>query len=161
MAEVEKKEASPSSSTLNAQDHVEKQQSGYATDADVMPRERLNAMFENPLGGISKQQLFADVDEYAFARLADLQSSIDRRTDFAISSACPSIMSPFARELWWLRILTTLRLSMSSVMRIGDISSVNTRINGPSREPFTILYDCNGSDPVLDDQSNDTDRTER
>ena len=65
MAETEKKEeeGSPSSSTLNGHEHVEKREAGYAADAEVMPRDRLNAMFENPLGGISKQQLFADVDE--------------------------------------------------------------------------------------------------
>ena len=67
MAETEKKEGSPSSSTLNGHDHVEKRQPSYAADADAMPRDRLNAMFENPLGGISKQQLFSNVDEYAYS----------------------------------------------------------------------------------------------
>ena len=99
MSAAEKKDGSPSSSTLHGQDGVEKQSSGYATDADAMPRDRLNAMFENPLDGIPKEQLFADVDEYATAKLVGLRSSIDNRTDFATSSACPSTTSPSAKEL--------------------------------------------------------------
>ena len=67
MASSEKKASSPSSSDFGgATEHVEKNEKvgGYAADADVVPRSRLNALFENPLAGIPRDQLFKDVDEF-------------------------------------------------------------------------------------------------
>ena len=63
---AEKKESSPSSSTLNGPEHNEKEKrvpsfSGGSLDVS---RNKLNAVFENPLGGIPKDQLMRDVDEF-------------------------------------------------------------------------------------------------
>lgn len=59
---------SPGSSTFAAgTEHVEKKNDnvgGYVADTEVVPRSKLNALFENPLAGISKEQLFEDVDEF-------------------------------------------------------------------------------------------------
>ena len=62
MSDAEK-HPSPSSSTLHAHDHVEQKESGYNADPDAIPRDRLNAMFENPLRNIPKEQLMSNVDE--------------------------------------------------------------------------------------------------
>ena len=66
MASNEKKEGSPGSSTMAGVEHVEKKGSvgGFGVDSDAVPRDKLNAMFENPLAGISREQLFADVDKF-------------------------------------------------------------------------------------------------
>lgn len=59
------KKGSPSSSTLDGHEHVEKKKTnGYNADPDAVPRDKLNALFENPLGNIPKEQLMADVDEF-------------------------------------------------------------------------------------------------
>lgn len=62
---AKEKEGSPRSST-NSPERVEKKGSvgGYGVSADAFPRDHLNAMFENPLAGIPREQLFADVDEF-------------------------------------------------------------------------------------------------
>ena len=61
---AEKKD-SPSSSILNGTEQVEKKTApGYAADTHDVSRNKLNAMFENPLGGIPRDQLMADVDEF-------------------------------------------------------------------------------------------------
>ncbi|KAK3176159.1 hypothetical protein OEA41_007482 [Lepraria neglecta] len=61
---AEKKD-SLSSSTLNGTEQVEKKTApGYAADTQDVSRNKLNAMFENPLGGIPRDQLMADVDEF-------------------------------------------------------------------------------------------------
>ena len=41
-----------------------RQQADIGQDPDMLPRNKLNAMFENPLGKISKAKLLADVDEF-------------------------------------------------------------------------------------------------
>ncbi len=68
MASSEKKSSSPGSSTFGAgTEHFEKKNgsvAGYATDAEVVPRSKLNALFENPLEGIPREQLFMEVDEF-------------------------------------------------------------------------------------------------
>jgi len=56
------KKVSPGSSIVGGPEHVEK--GGYNANAEAVPRDKLNAMFENPLGGIPKEQLMADVDEF-------------------------------------------------------------------------------------------------
>ena len=62
---AEKKRGSPSSSTLNGPEHGEKKTApGYAADTQDVSRNKLNAMFENPLGGIPRDRLMADVDEF-------------------------------------------------------------------------------------------------
>ncbi|KAL8788510.1 MAG: hypothetical protein Q9195_007249 [Heterodermia aff. obscurata] len=63
---LEKKDGSPGSSTMGGPEHVEKSASvgGYGVSADAVPRDKLNAMFENPLAGIPRDQLFADVDKF-------------------------------------------------------------------------------------------------
>ena len=55
-----------SGSSMDSPEHVEKKGSigGYGVSADAVPRDHLNAMFENPLAGKSREQLFADVDEF-------------------------------------------------------------------------------------------------
>ena len=59
------KKTSPSSSTLNGHDHAEQKKApGYVPDTQDVSRNKLNAMFENPLGGIPRDQLMADVDEF-------------------------------------------------------------------------------------------------
>ena len=61
------KNGSPDSSTFgNGAEHSEKRASvgGYGISADAVPRDKLNAMFENPLGGIPREQLFAEVDKF-------------------------------------------------------------------------------------------------
>ena len=61
------KEGSPASSTFgNTAEHNEKRASmgGYGAASDAVPRDKLNAMFENPLAGIPRQQLFLDVDKF-------------------------------------------------------------------------------------------------
>ncbi|KAL8823122.1 MAG: hypothetical protein Q9191_006153, partial [Dirinaria sp. TL-2023a] len=63
----QKNESSPGSSTIgNEAVHSEKRASvgGYGAAPDAVPRDKLNAMFENPLGGIPREQLFADVDKF-------------------------------------------------------------------------------------------------
>ena len=61
---AEKKE-SPGSSTLDAPDHVEEKRSpSYGGDKLDVSRNKLNAMFENPLGGIPRRQLMKDVDDF-------------------------------------------------------------------------------------------------
>ena len=68
MASSEKKTASPGSSTFGGgTEHLEKKNDnvgGYAADTDVVPRSKLNALFENPLAAISREQLFKDVDDF-------------------------------------------------------------------------------------------------
>ena len=68
MSNTEKKSPSPGSSTFGGgtEQHEKKSDSvgGYAADADVVPRSKLNALFENPLAGISEEQLFKDVDDF-------------------------------------------------------------------------------------------------
>ena len=60
------KNGSPGSSTVDGSEHPEKRASvgGYGASADAVPRDKLNAMFENPLAGIPREQLFADVDKF-------------------------------------------------------------------------------------------------
>ena len=68
MTSSEKKSSSPGSSTFGAgTEHLEKNNDsvgGYATDTEVVARSKLNALFENPLEGKSREQLFMDVDEF-------------------------------------------------------------------------------------------------
>ena len=51
---------------MGKSEHVENRGSvgGYGVDSDAVPRDKLNAMFENPLAGIPRDQLFADVDKF-------------------------------------------------------------------------------------------------
>ena len=42
---------------------VDKHEHAFA-QAGLKPRDQLNALFENPLAGLSKKQLMRDVDEY-------------------------------------------------------------------------------------------------
>ncbi len=68
MESNEVKSSSPNSSTFGGgNEHLEKKiDSGgaYAADAEVVPRSKLNALFENPLAGIPREQLFQDVDAF-------------------------------------------------------------------------------------------------
>ena len=66
MADTKKDGSSESSTIGNEAEHTEKTASvgGYGAAADAVPRDKLNAMFENPLGGIPREQLFADVDRF-------------------------------------------------------------------------------------------------
>ena len=68
MASGEEKTSPPSSSDFGAAtEHFERKNEGvggYAADADVVPRSKLNALFENPLAGIPRDQLFQDVDAF-------------------------------------------------------------------------------------------------
>ena len=65
MAEKAEKGNSPGSSTLDAPDHVEEKRTpSYGGDTLDVSRNKLNAMFENPLGGIPRDQLMRDVDEF-------------------------------------------------------------------------------------------------
>ena len=63
---LDEKDDSPGSSTMGGPRHVEKNASvgGFGVSADVVPRDKLNAIFENPLAGIPRDQLFADVDKF-------------------------------------------------------------------------------------------------
>ena len=63
---LDKKDGSPGSSTMSGPEKVEKSASvgGSGVSADAVPRDKLNAMFENPLAGIPRDQLFADVDKF-------------------------------------------------------------------------------------------------
>jgi hypothetical protein len=62
------KSSSPGSSTFaGGTEHLEKKNDnvgGYVADTEVVPRSKLNALFENPLAGISREQLFEDVNEF-------------------------------------------------------------------------------------------------
>ena len=61
---AEEKEPS-GSSTLDGPDHVEEKRSpSYGGDALDVSRNKLNAMFENPLGGIPREQLMKDVNDF-------------------------------------------------------------------------------------------------
>lgn len=69
MASNEEKSSSPDSSTFGGgTGHHEKKNDsvgGYAAAAtEVVPRSNFNALFENPLAGIPREQLFEDVDEF-------------------------------------------------------------------------------------------------
>ena len=65
LANMEEKETSPTSSTLNGHEQVEqKKVPGYVADTQDVSRNKLNAMFENPLGGIPRDQLMTDVDDF-------------------------------------------------------------------------------------------------
>ena len=68
MSNTEKKNSSPGSSTFaGGTEHEEKNSDnvgGYVADTEVVPRSKLNALFENPLAGISREQLFKDVDDF-------------------------------------------------------------------------------------------------
>lgn len=63
---LKEEEGSPESSTTGEPEHVEKRASVgvHGASADAVPRDKLNAMFENPLAGIPTEQLFADVDRF-------------------------------------------------------------------------------------------------
>ena len=55
------------SSSESGPEHVEqneKHKPSFSGDPDIIPRNKLNAMFENPLAGIPKDKLFADVEEF-------------------------------------------------------------------------------------------------
>jgi len=61
---AEKKE-SPGSSTVDSPDHVEEKRSpSYGGDSLDVSRNKLSAIFENPLGGIPREQLMKDVDDF-------------------------------------------------------------------------------------------------
>ena len=66
MASPGQNDDSPGSSTSGGAEHVEKSTGVGANgaDGDMLPREKLNAMFVNPLAGKSREQLFAAVDEF-------------------------------------------------------------------------------------------------
>ena len=74
MADTKEKKLSTDSPS-SGPEHVEKQGDNYGEDPDLVPRDRLNALFQNPLGGKSKEQLFSDVEE--FCNKWDLQNDID------------------------------------------------------------------------------------
>ena len=64
---MEEKKTSPSSSTLNGNGHDQVEQKktpGYVAGTQDVSRNNLNALFENPLGGIPRDQLMADVDDF-------------------------------------------------------------------------------------------------
>ena len=63
---LNEKDDSPGSSATDGLEQVENNASvgGYGVGADTVPRDKLNAMFENPLAGIPRNQLFADVDKF-------------------------------------------------------------------------------------------------
>ena len=61
MAETKEKEASPASSSRH---EVSKTEAGYGEDPDLVPRSKLNAMFDNPLAKMSKEKLLADVEDF-------------------------------------------------------------------------------------------------
>ena len=52
------------SGSSGAPEHHEKIDKGYGEDPEVVPRNKLNAMFENPLADIPKAQLMKDVDDF-------------------------------------------------------------------------------------------------
>ena len=62
---MDEKTTSPSSSTLNGHEHGEQKKTpGYVDNTQDVSRSKLNAMFENPLGGIPREKLMADVDDF-------------------------------------------------------------------------------------------------
>ena len=65
MADTKAKSDAPSSSPENSfrSDHYD-EKTDNKIDTDVLPRNKLSTMFENPLGGIPREQLFKDVDEF-------------------------------------------------------------------------------------------------
>ena len=76
MAETNEKKRSSDSPLTNEPEHVEtKHKPSYSQDPDIVPRDKLNAMFENPLAGIPKDKLFADVEE--FCTKFELQGDVD------------------------------------------------------------------------------------
>lgn len=62
----EKRSSPGSSEDGNGVEHIEKKEGlgGYAVDPEQMGRSNLNAMFDNPLAGIPKDQLFNDVKNF-------------------------------------------------------------------------------------------------
>ena len=59
------KHDSPGSSSLDEPKHTEQErQPSYGADTMGADRSKLNAMFENPLGGIPREKLMQDVDEF-------------------------------------------------------------------------------------------------
>ena len=59
------KNASPDSSTVDTPDAVEQKRTPtYGGNTLDVSRNKLNAMFENPLGGIPREQLMKDVDNF-------------------------------------------------------------------------------------------------
>ncbi|KAL8741980.1 MAG: hypothetical protein Q9190_005473 [Brigantiaea leucoxantha] len=67
MASDSEKKSSPGSSLDgNGVDHIEKKHSvgGYAVDPEKVDSSNLNAMFDNPLAGIPRDQLFEDVNQF-------------------------------------------------------------------------------------------------
>ena len=58
------KKDSYSGSSDGPRHHEKKAEAGYGEDPEVLPRNKLNAMFENPLGNMPKDQLMKDVDEF-------------------------------------------------------------------------------------------------
>ena len=59
------KNESPGSSSVDAPDHVEQKRApSYGGNTLDVSRNKLNAMFENPLGGIPREQLMRDVDDF-------------------------------------------------------------------------------------------------
>ena len=65
MKMAEEKKTSPGSSTLDGPDHNEKNRvPSYGGGSLDVSRDKLNAVFENPLGGIPRDQLMKDVDDF-------------------------------------------------------------------------------------------------
>ena len=88
MADNEKRD-SPGSSTLDSPHRNDKKASvgGYGAE-DAVPRDHLNAMFENPLAGIPRDQLFSDVEE--FCNRWGLESYIETFKKGALVAQNPS-----------------------------------------------------------------------
>lgn len=61
MAANREKDSSPEPLAHN---EMGKKESAYSEDPDLVPRNKLNAMFENPLGKLPKEKLLADVEEF-------------------------------------------------------------------------------------------------
>ncbi|KAL9131954.1 MAG: hypothetical protein Q9217_000234 [Psora testacea] len=91
MADAEKK-GSPGSSTLDGHDHLERKDSSYNVNPDAMPRDRLNAMFENPLQGIPKEHLMSHVDEF-YSKFGLMQYNDSFRKGAFVAQNPPAIQS--------------------------------------------------------------------